>query len=270
MIHQGSGGFRGNTPDVLIQVRELEELNNRLHGILARHTGQTVEKIARDTERDYFLSPEQAKAYGIIDEVYAERGSSLISGPSARAPGPSRRTRPRRRNRPRARGDRAPVDPHAQLNRGAIDVVHELRQGHQGPVSLQLLRQEPGAGPQAHRGPGRLHLRRVHQPLPGDHRGGDARGAADEAARREAAQPAPDQGRARPVRHQPGARQARPLGRRLQPLQARQRRQPGRRRRAPEVERDARRSHRLRQDAPGADAGARSWTCRSASRTPPR
>jgi len=79
MIHQGSGGFRGNTPDVLIQVRELEELNNRLHGILARHTGQTAEKIARDTERDYFLSPEQAKAYGIIDEVYAERGSSLIS-----------------------------------------------------------------------------------------------------------------------------------------------------------------------------------------------
>jgi ATP-dependent Clp protease protease subunit len=79
MIHQGSGGFRGNTPDVLIQVRELEELNNRLHGILARHTGQTVDKIARDTERDYFLSPEQAKAYGIIDEVYAERGSSLIS-----------------------------------------------------------------------------------------------------------------------------------------------------------------------------------------------
>ncbi len=79
MIHQGSGGFRGNTPDVLIQVRELEELNNRLHGILARHTGQTADKIARDTERDYFLSPEQAKAYGIIDEVYAERGASLIS-----------------------------------------------------------------------------------------------------------------------------------------------------------------------------------------------
>jgi ATP-dependent Clp protease protease subunit len=79
MIHQGSGGFRGNTPDVLIQVRELEELNNRLHHILARHTGQAVEKIMRDTERDYFLSPEQAKAYGIIDEVYAERGSSLIS-----------------------------------------------------------------------------------------------------------------------------------------------------------------------------------------------
>ena len=79
MIHQGSGGFRGTTPDILIQVRELEELNNKLHEILAKHTGQTVDKIMRDTERDYFLSPEQAKAYGIIDEVYAERDRSLIS-----------------------------------------------------------------------------------------------------------------------------------------------------------------------------------------------
>jgi ATP-dependent Clp protease protease subunit len=80
MIHQGSGGFRGNTPDVLIAVRELEELNQRLHRILARHTGQEVERIAKDTERDFFMSPEQARAYGIIDEVYAERDQSLISG----------------------------------------------------------------------------------------------------------------------------------------------------------------------------------------------
>ena len=57
-------------------------------------------------------------------------------------------------------------------------MTHHEQQGHEGPVSLQLLRQEPGAGPQADRGPGRLHLRRVHQPLPGDHRRGDARGAA--------------------------------------------------------------------------------------------
>ena len=79
MIHQGSAGFRGNTPDVLIQVREVEELNNRLNGILARHTGQSSEQIAKDTERDYFMSPEQAQTYGIIDEVYAERDQSLIS-----------------------------------------------------------------------------------------------------------------------------------------------------------------------------------------------
>ncbi len=80
MIHQGSGGFRGSTPDVLIQVKELEDLNQRLHQILARHTGQTVKKVAKDTERDNFMSPEEAKAFGIIDEVYADRGESLISG----------------------------------------------------------------------------------------------------------------------------------------------------------------------------------------------
>ena len=79
MIHQGSGGFRGSTPDVLIQVKELEELNKRLHGILARHTGQTPRRVAADTERDNFMSPTDAKAYGIIDEVYAERAESLIS-----------------------------------------------------------------------------------------------------------------------------------------------------------------------------------------------
>ena len=79
MIHQGSGGFRGSTPDVLIQVRELEMLNQRLHEILARHTGQSVKKVAADTERDYFMSAEQAKSYGIIDEVYADRTESLIS-----------------------------------------------------------------------------------------------------------------------------------------------------------------------------------------------
>jgi ATP-dependent Clp protease, protease subunit len=87
MIHQGSGGFRGATPDVLIQVKELEQLNQRLHHILARHTGQTPEKIAADTERDYFMAPEQARSYGIIDEVYAERDRSLISEAKAAAAG---------------------------------------------------------------------------------------------------------------------------------------------------------------------------------------
>ncbi len=79
MIHQGSGGFRGNTPDIMIQVKELEALINLNHQILARHTGQDYERIVKDTERDYFMSPGEAKAYGIIDEVYAEREQSLIS-----------------------------------------------------------------------------------------------------------------------------------------------------------------------------------------------
>ena len=79
MIHQGSGGFRGHTPDVLIQVKELETLNVHLHGILAQHTGQPVDKITKDTERDYFMSPEQARDYGIIDAVYSVPGDSLIA-----------------------------------------------------------------------------------------------------------------------------------------------------------------------------------------------
>jgi ATP-dependent Clp protease protease subunit len=79
MIHQGSGGFRGNTPDVLIQVRELEQLIQLNHQILAKHTGQPIEKINTDTQRDYFMSPEEAKGYGIIDEVYNVPDRSLIS-----------------------------------------------------------------------------------------------------------------------------------------------------------------------------------------------
>jgi ATP-dependent Clp protease protease subunit len=77
MIHQGTGGFRGNTPDVFVQVKELEVLNERLHEILADHTGQPVDKIRRDTDRDYFMSPDAAKEYGIIDAVYSAAGDPL-------------------------------------------------------------------------------------------------------------------------------------------------------------------------------------------------
>ena len=70
MIHQGSGGFRGNTPDVFIQVKEMEKLVKATQEILAAHTGQPMDKVVRDTDRDLFLSPEEAVEYGIIDEVY--------------------------------------------------------------------------------------------------------------------------------------------------------------------------------------------------------
>ena len=79
MIHQGSAGFRGNTPDVEIQVREVMNLTNRLMGILASHTGQTTDKVKKDSERDYFMSAEEAKEYGLIDEVFAGNTESLIS-----------------------------------------------------------------------------------------------------------------------------------------------------------------------------------------------
>ena len=79
MIHQGTSGFRGNTPDVEIQVKEVMHLTERLMTILAEHTGQTPEKVRRDSERDYFMGAEEAKEYGLIDEVFAGNTASLIS-----------------------------------------------------------------------------------------------------------------------------------------------------------------------------------------------
>jgi len=77
MIPQGSGGFRGNTPDVMIQVKEMETLVNTNHEILSHHTGKPIEKIIADTSRDYFMSPSEAKDYGIIDAVYTDSGNPL-------------------------------------------------------------------------------------------------------------------------------------------------------------------------------------------------
>jgi ATP-dependent Clp protease protease subunit len=79
MIHQGSGGFRGNAPDAVIQMREWEHLVQLNNEILARHTGQPIDRIAKDTDRDRFMSPDEAKDYGIIDAVYSVQGASLIS-----------------------------------------------------------------------------------------------------------------------------------------------------------------------------------------------
>jgi len=79
MIHQGSGGFRGAAQDAVIQMREWEHLVEVNHQILSRHTGQPMDKIVRDTDRDNFMSPEAAKDYGIIDAVYSVPGDSLIA-----------------------------------------------------------------------------------------------------------------------------------------------------------------------------------------------
>ena len=79
MLHQGSGGFRGNTPDVEIQVKEMLTLTERLMRIMGEHTGQDFEKVKKDAERDYFMSAGEAKTYGIIDAVFEGTGESLIS-----------------------------------------------------------------------------------------------------------------------------------------------------------------------------------------------
>lgn len=69
MIHQPIGGFYGQATDVEIHAREMLRMKEVLNNILIKHTGQTMEKIRLDTERDYFMSSEEAKDYGIIDEV---------------------------------------------------------------------------------------------------------------------------------------------------------------------------------------------------------
>ena len=80
MIHQGSiSGLGGNTPDVLIHAKETETLVERMVRILAHHTGQPAEKVRRDSDRDRFMSAEEAKAYGLIDDVYV--GKEFVALP---------------------------------------------------------------------------------------------------------------------------------------------------------------------------------------------
>ncbi|OGX43629.1 MAG: ATP-dependent Clp endopeptidase, proteolytic subunit ClpP [Omnitrophica WOR_2 bacterium RIFCSPLOWO2_12_FULL_51_24] len=69
MMHQPWGGAQGAAADISIQAKEILRMRDRIEEILAKHTGQSLEKIKKDTDRDYFLSAEEAKAYGLVDEV---------------------------------------------------------------------------------------------------------------------------------------------------------------------------------------------------------
>jgi ATP-dependent Clp protease, protease subunit len=69
MIHQGSAGFRGNTPDLEVQAKEVLALRDIMTDLYVKHTAQPREKLMRDMERDYFMTPANAKSYGLIDEV---------------------------------------------------------------------------------------------------------------------------------------------------------------------------------------------------------
>jgi ATP-dependent Clp protease protease subunit len=73
MIHQLSGGFSGQATDIEIQAREALRLKKRLDEILAKHTKQPIERIEKDTDRDYFMGPGEAKEYGLIDEVIVHK-----------------------------------------------------------------------------------------------------------------------------------------------------------------------------------------------------
>jgi ATP-dependent Clp protease protease subunit len=69
MIHQGSAGFRGAVPDIEVVARETLNLTKKLTDILASHTGQSFDRVKRDTERDYYMTGEEARDYGVVDEV---------------------------------------------------------------------------------------------------------------------------------------------------------------------------------------------------------
>lgn len=78
LIHQLSGGFEGQASDIEIQAREAIALKRRMEEIVAEHTGQPLEKVSKDMERDYFMTPEEAMEYGLIDKVLARRFESDV------------------------------------------------------------------------------------------------------------------------------------------------------------------------------------------------
>jgi ATP-dependent Clp protease protease subunit len=80
LIHQVSGGFQGQGTDIEIQAREVISLKRRLEEIYAMHTGKPIDQISHDMERDFFMNPEEAKDYGIIDNVIAHRVPSSDGG----------------------------------------------------------------------------------------------------------------------------------------------------------------------------------------------
>lgn len=77
MIHQPMGGFQGQVSDVQIHAEEMIRMKESLNDLLSKHTGQPVEKIAKDTDRDYFMSAAEAKDYGLIDSVVTQRPVQL-------------------------------------------------------------------------------------------------------------------------------------------------------------------------------------------------
>ena len=80
MIHQPLGGAQGQAVDIEIQAKEILYLKDTLNGLLAEHTGQPLDKIAEDTDRDYFLSPAEAVEYGLIDRVVTDTSSFTAAG----------------------------------------------------------------------------------------------------------------------------------------------------------------------------------------------
>jgi ATP-dependent Clp protease, protease subunit len=85
LIHQVSGGFQGQGTDIEIQAREVINLKRRMEEIIAEHTEQPLERVTKDMERDYFMDPEEAKEYGIIDNILVHRQHAAASAVDGKA-----------------------------------------------------------------------------------------------------------------------------------------------------------------------------------------
>jgi len=82
MIHQPMGGARGQATDIEIQAREILRLKAKLNDIIVKHTGQTQERVEKDTDRDYFMGAAESKQYGLIDEVFAYKKGAITGAKS--------------------------------------------------------------------------------------------------------------------------------------------------------------------------------------------
>ena len=80
MIHQPLGGVRGQATDIEIQAKEILRMRAKLNELIVKHTGQPIERVEKDTDRDYFMGAQEAKSYGILDEVQNPRKILLPSG----------------------------------------------------------------------------------------------------------------------------------------------------------------------------------------------
>jgi len=77
ILHQPFGGFQGQASDIAIQAKEILRMRETLNRILANHTGQTIDRIQADIDRDFIMTPDQAKEYGLIDQIISSRKESL-------------------------------------------------------------------------------------------------------------------------------------------------------------------------------------------------
>jgi hypothetical protein len=144
LIHQPWGGMQGQASDIQIHAKEILRTREVLNGILATHTGQPVERVQQDTERDFFMTPEQAKAYGLIDDIIQSPDKAPVGAGAGAGAGADGKV-----------GDRLDDD---------LPPQGQGSEGRSTPAQLLVLRQAAGrVGSAAHRRSRRIHMQPVRE-----------------------------------------------------------------------------------------------------------